>query len=183
MTLSLLIVLLFLQRSNLYPLPGGPLQRSDEISTVSRDADGRADGDSNEEGNCTKVIASCIETYDDLESYILNGKNEVISQLKGAFFVPGKPPPEFVHLAYNTQVLCNSAVSCTNYTSWYIWSDRFLYLIDPRPLFWLTLFAVSVSEHSATIDLTKLCLCGDVYDSLLSQLTNMVCAYFYCSEH
>ena len=36
-----------------------------------RDADDRADGDGNKDVNCTKVnvAASCIETYDDLESY------------------------------------------------------------------------------------------------------------------
>lgn len=149
-------------------------------SDRDRDADGRADGDDNKkDGNCTKVAASCIETYDDLESYILNGKNEVISQLKDAFFVTGRPPPEFVYLTYSIQVLCNSAVSCTNYTSRYIWSDQFHYLLGPQPLFWLTLFAVMVPEHNATIDLTKLCLCSDAYDSLLSQLTNMVCTYFF----
>ena len=122
------------------------------------------------DGNSTEVAASCIETYDDLESYVKSNR-KVIAQLKGAFFVTGRRPSKFVNLTYNFQVTTKDAESCSNSTSNYIWSDQFLYLLGPRPLLWFTLFAVIVREHSATIDLTELCLCNDVYGSLLSRLT------------
>ena len=54
----------------------------------------------------------------------------------------------------------------------FIWSSSALYLLGPKPLFWLTLFAVDVRESSITINLP--CLCSDVYEDLLSRLTYLV---------
>ena len=113
---------------------------AEELAAVS--ADGSRYRDGNKDGNCTEdademARPSCIEIYDDLESYV-KGNSEVTEQLKGAFFVTGRPPPKFVHLTYNVQVLCNGVKSCTNYTSMYIWSDWFQYLLGPQPLFWFT---------------------------------------------
>ena len=128
------------------------------------------------DGNLTEVSSStsCIKTYDDLESYV-KGNRHVIAQLKGAFFVTGRRPSVFVNLTYNFLVLNVTAEHVASCTSNYIWSDQFFYLLGPRPLLWFTLFAVIVREHSATIDLTELFLCSDVYDSLLSRFTYMVC--------
>ena len=42
----------------------------------------------------------------------------------------------------------------------FIWSSSALYLLGPKTLFWLTLFAVHVRESSITINLP--CLCSDV---------------------
>ena len=61
---------------------------------------------------------------------------------------------------------------CINDQKKFIWSSSALYLLGPKPLFWLTLFAVHVRESSITVNLP--CLCSDVYDDLLSRLTYLV---------
>ena len=140
----------------------------------SRLSDIHSDPDCNhiENGNCTEVT-SCIGAYYELESYIQDNR-EVIEKLKAAFFETGKPPAKFVKLTYNFQVSNDTynSMNCSNHQSKYIWSEQFLYLLGPQPLFWSTLFAVRVPESSIIITLP--CLCHDVYDSLLSRLTYMV---------
>ena len=51
-----------------------------------------------------------------------------------------------------------------------------LSMLGPKPLLWLTLFAVHVRESSITIQL-PLCLCSEAYDELLSRLTYLVSSY------
>ena len=54
----------------------------------------------------------------------------------------------------------------------FIWSSSGLYLLGPKSLFWMTLFAVHVAEEEVTIHLP--CLCELNYDNLLSRLTYFV---------
>ena len=111
------------------------------------------------------------------------GNREVIQEFKDAFYNTGKRPSKFVHFTYKFNVLNiteNNTKSCVNHTSRYIWSDQFLYLLlGPKSLFWFTVFAVprTIPEHSATINLTELCLCSDAYKKLISRLTYMVSTY------
>lgn len=62
--------------------------------------------------------------------------------------------------------------TCIDGQKKFIWSSSALYLLDPKPLFLLTLFAVHVHESSITINLP--CVCSDVYDFLLNQSTYLV---------
>ena len=57
----------------------------------------------------------------------------------------------------------------------YVWSEAVLYIFGPKPLYWLTLFAVSIDEVDVTTELP--CLCSNVYGDLLSRLTYLVCMY------
>ena len=136
--------------------------------------------DCDESGNCSEV-SSCIKTYHELDLYIRKNSG-VKENLTNAFFVTGKTPSRFVKLTYKFQVANdtdavfagedNYYTSCFDHQSKYIWSDHFLYLLGPKPLFWFTLFAVGPVENETTIELP--CLCHDVYGSLLSRLTYMV---------
>ena len=128
--------------------------------------------------NCSAEVVSCIGTYYDLESYV-KGSTDLIEKLRSAFFVTGKPPSKFIRFTYSFQINTigeDGVMRCTSKDDQYIWSDQFLYLLGPRPLFCFTLFAVNVPEHSATIELP--CLCDNAYNDLLSRLTYMVCKLF-----
>ena len=125
----------------------------------------------NETADCNENI-SCIDKYHDLESYVISNK-EVIEGLKSAFFYTGEAPTKFVKLLYNYTVYNESVGNCFNSTSKYIWSDSALYLLGPKTLAWFTFFAVDTPEITTTVDLP--CLCDEVYNSLLSRLTYMVC--------
>ena len=135
--------------------------------------------DCDETGNCSEA-STCIKNYHELDLYV-RGNNEIKGNLTNAFFVTGKFPSKFVRLYYKFQVSNDTgaeqvgetnATSCSNHESIYIWSDHFLYLLGPRVLFRLTLYAVQVAENETTIELP--CLCYDVYGSLLSRFTYMV---------
>ena len=65
---------------------------------------------------------------------------------------------------------------CIDDQKTFIWSNSALYLLGPKTLFWVTLFAVHVHESSITINLP--CLCSDVYEDLLSRLTYLVGVIF-----
>ena len=132
-------------------------------------------------------ISNCIGKYMDLQMYVLNNE-DLIGNLTEVYFKTGKPPTEFVKITYKFKVLLPVANSTNNTAMYYgndddeftcvenqtkfIWSSSALYLLGPKPLFWLTLFAVNIRESSVTIHLP--CLCSDVYDDLLSRLTYLV---------
>lgn len=125
-------------------------------------------------GNCTNV-ASCIRTYRELESYV-KGNKALVEAFKYTYFVTGEIPTVFVKIIYDFQVSDTSddnVMSCFNHQTTYIWSQKLLYLLGPRPLFWYTHFAVHIPENKFII-INLPCLCRDVYGHLLSRLTYMV---------
>ena len=157
------------------------------------------DSDNDYDSNGAKSYgnsSNCIRRYRDLQSYVLNNE-DLMDDLSELFFETGKTPTEFVRITYRFTT-DNSTDSTNNDTRYYndddndddddddddgkficindqkkfIWSSSALYLLGPKPLFWLTLFAVHVRESSININLP--CLCSDVYDDLLSQLTYLV---------
>ena len=73
-----------------------------------------------------------------------------------AFFVTGKGPSAYVKLNYNFQsfaqqndtIFENEDSNCTSHQTTYIWIESVLYLLGPKPLCFLTLFAVNVSSVS-----------------------------------
>ena len=113
---------------------------------------------------------------------IINDK-KLLRTITEAFFVTGKSASAFVKLNYNFQsfakerntnetILENEDLICTDHQTTYIWSESVLYLLGPRPLYFLTLFAVNVSEVSLNIELP--CLCSGVQFDLLARLTYLV---------
>jgi len=126
--------------------------------------------------------AGCISKYRELNSYILK-QQDILDKLTEAFFRDGEDASQFVKINYNFKLHLNStnnesngtmeddSFNCTDEHELYIWSSSALYMLGPKPLFWLTLFAVNVGETSVTIELP--CLCGS-YDRLLSRLTYLV---------
>ena len=135
-------------------------------------------------------VTKCIGQYVDLEMYVINNKI-LMEKLAETFFTTGKAASKFVKITYNFQTSSNmqsiqdNITNCSNQQSKYVWSEAALYLLGPRPIFWFTLFAVSIHETDVTIELP--CLCDDVYNSLLSRLTylvhttilNCACTYSY----
>ena len=133
-------------------------------------------------------VVECISQYRDLEKHILNSR-DTVDKLKETFFITGKYASKFVYITYNAPIAISSAnqsqsnnttdiddvdadIYCTDHQAVYIWSESPLYLLGPKPLFWLSLFAINVPETSVTIELP--CLCGGVYYKLLSRLTYLV---------
>ena len=122
-------------------------------------------------------VTKCIGQYVDLEMYVINNKI-LMEKLAETFFTTGKATSKFVKITDNI-------TNCSNQQSKYVWSEAALYLLGLRPIFWFTLFAVSIHETDVTIELP--CLCNDVYNSLLSRLTylvhttilNCACTYSY----
>ena len=131
--------------------------------------------------NCS-LASYCINQYSELDSYVINNKT-LLRTITEAFFVTSKGPSAYVKLNYkfksiaqgqgNSTVLENEDFNCTNHQTTYIWSESVLYLLGPRPLYFLTLFAVNVSRVSVTIELP--CLCSEVQFDLLARLTYLVC--------
>lgn len=123
-------------------------------------------------------VTKCIGQYVDLELYVKNNKI-LMEKLAETFFTTGKAASKFVKITYNFQTGSNiqsiqdNITNCSNQQGKYVWSEAALYLLGPRPIFWFTLFAVSIHETDVTIELP--CLCNDVYNSLLSRLTYLVC--------
>ena len=143
------------------------------------------------DNSCNKTeygseVTKCIGQYVDLEMHVMNNKI-LMEKLAETFFTTGKATSKFVKITYNFQTCSNvqsiqdSIVNITNCSSQqctYIWSEAALYLLGPRPMYWFTLFAVSIYETDVTIELP--CLCNDVYDKLLSRLTYLVCTTVSC---
>ena len=139
--------------------------------------------DCNGAGKCTEMD-KCILHYTELEEYILSNKI-ILKNITEAFFRADKPAiTKFLRITYNLQICCgqhnsleysddaNYGTDCNHTLHVYIWSKSPICLLGPRPLFFLTLFAVDVSEASITIELP--CLCSEVYYNLLSRLTYLV---------
>ena len=142
----------------------------------------RADANSNENcgetGNCTETF-QCIRKYSELDSYVINNE-ELLRQLVETFFDTGKRPSQYIKIIYNylTPSQSNGThdtmdnANCTNQQTMYIWSESVLYLLGPKPLLLLTLFAVDIPEASVNIQLP--CLCEDIQFELLGRLTHLV---------
>ena len=117
-------------------------------------------------------IDGCIFSYTDLEAYILDDK-AILKNLTEAFFRTDiSDVTKFLRITYNVQMSSSTDFDCTYHPTIYIWSEAPLYLLGPKHLFFLTLFAVDVSEISVTIKLP--CLCRNFSYDLLSRLTYMV---------
>ena len=134
-------------------------------------------GQNNEE-NSNYNTTNCTGNYRNLEIYVLNNE-DVMDNLTENFFKTGKPSTEFARITYRFKVLNGS----TN--AWqpivihalkidmeikYIWSSSALYLLGPKPLYYLTLSAVHLHETNIIIDLP----CLHDSDKLLSRLTYLV---------
>ena len=139
---------------------------------------------------CTTGLSegiNCIGQYIDLEMYVMNNKI-LVEKLAETFFtsqintfISGRGASQFVRITYNFQTgngkqsVEETATNCSAQQSTYVWSQAALYLIGPNALFFYTLFAVHIREVDVTIELP--CLCNDVYNTLLSRLTYLVCTY------
>lgn len=133
--------------------------------------------------DCTEDI-NCIGQYIDLEMYVMNNKMlleklaETFFTSQTAAFITGRGASKFVKITYDfqtsngKQAVEDSNTNCSSQQSTYIWSEAVLYVLGPKALYWLTLFAVDIREVDVTIELP--CLCSDVYNSLLSRLTYLV---------
>ena len=140
---------------------------------------------------------SCTRKYRNLRFRIVDS-NDLMDDLTELYFETGKTNTEFVTITYrfgipprvenetnndttacqNDTRICNNSesVACVEDQKIFIWSSAALYLLGPKPLLWLTLFAVHVRESSITIQL-PLCLCSEACDELLSRLTYLVSSY------
>ena len=142
------------------------------------------------EDGCTHDV-KCIRGYADLEMYVMNNKTLVEKLAEGFFtsqtstFFSKRGASQFVKITYyfqtnnGKQPVEGNITNCSARQSTYIWSEAVLYTIGPKPLYWLTLFAVSIYEVDVTIELP--CLCSEVYNSFLSRLTYLVstCVYIH----
>ena len=135
----------------------------------------------NETEDCTEAT-KCISQYINLEIYVM--KNDtLVEMLAQTFFPTGRPASKFVKITYNfrtsndKELVGDDITNCSSQQSTYIWSEAALYLLGPKAMYWLSLFAVSIHEVDVTIELP--CLCSDVYDDLLSRLTYLVCLHYY----
>ena len=132
------------------------------------------DSSCNEMEDCTNYT-KCIGQFIDLEMYIWNNKY-LLDKLTETFFTTEGAVSEFVKITYNFQINNgenDSTTDCFIQQSTYIWSENELYLLGPRVVFWLTIFAVNIHEVDVIIELP--CLCSDVYNNLLARLTSLVC--------
>ena len=140
--------------------------------------------DNNE--NCDETrnyttVSQCISKYSELDSYILNNE-ELLRQIVETFFDTGKFPSTYVKITYNylsstltngsNDTVDNNNTNCTTNQTTYIWSESVLYLLGPKPLFFLTLFAIDIPE--ATLNIKLPCLCENVQFELLDRLTHLV---------
>jgi len=136
---------------------------------------------------------TCIGQYSELEMYILKNEN-ILDQLTETFYKTGTDASQFVKITYefqvhkpnstandtdyeamydeNYEVMDDEIFNCTSQRELYIWSASALYLLGPKPLFWLTFFAVNAPETNVTIKLP--CLCDNTHNILLSRVTYLV---------
>ena len=115
--------------------------------------------------NCSQP-ASCISDYDLLESYVQSNKS-LISNLAQAFYRTGRSPARFVRITYNFQVPSNlndsngndsfadsiKVDTCSSIQRIYYWSTSPIYLLGPKPLRYLTLFATILQEEDVIVEL------------------------------
>lgn len=128
---------------------------------------------------------TCISDYDSLELYVQNNKT-IINDLTKAFFSTGHSPARFVRITYKFQIPfyindsdendtysgTNENDTCSSVQRLYYWSASPIYLLGPKPLMCLTLFAVIVQEENVIIELP--CLQANNQKALLSRLTYLV---------
>ena len=131
---------------------------------IKPDVSDEYDADCNNTRNCEE--ADCIDKYD---KDILKHQ-DLQDNLKETFFETGEGPAKFVTITY----VCEST-NCSSRKEMFIWSILPVYFLGPKPLLWRSLFAIRVVESSVTIKLP--CLCANVTDKLLSQLTSWVRQY------
>ena len=131
--------------------------------------------------------SSCISDYDSLETYVRNNKS-IINDLAQAFYRTGHSPARFVRITYNFQIpsyFNNSRENdsytdsiendtCSSDQKIYYWSTSPVYLLGPKPLMYLSLFAVIVQEENVIIQLPCFETPND-QKALLSRLTYLVC--------
>ena len=135
-------------------------------------------------GNDCQEITSCISKYTELERFIMSD-DEVKDNMTEAYFKTDGGTTDFVKITYRFQILKEldsndtSESNCSARQRQFIWSQSALNLLGPRPLYWLTLFAVNVPDASVTIQLP--CLCFGFADKLLSRLTYLVSCFVYTS--
>ena len=154
------------------------------IVSLSNGQDYFKNDNDNNEINSYENASNCIRKYRDLQMYVLNNK-DLMDSLTEVYFKTGKTFAEFVKITYKFMLPVTNSTNdtiyygnddgeftCVENQKKFIWSSAALYLLGPKPLFWLTLFAVNVRESSIIIQLP--CLCSDVYDDLLSRLTYLV---------
>ena len=139
--------------------------------------------------NCSSTMDcyqpdSCISNYDLLESYV-QAKKSLIGDLAQAFYRTGRSPARFVRITYKFQIPLSfnnesnetdSLIEdngCSSVDKLYYWSTSPIYLLGPKPLMFLSLFAIVVPEENVTIQLP--CLQANNQGALLSRLTYLVC--------
>ena len=161
-------------------------------------AEDEVESDDNDEVISYGNVSNCIGKYRDLQMYnIILNNEDLMDNLTELYFETGETITEFVKITYrfgiplqvenetnkydtttcqnNTRMCYNhdeNEFTCAENQKTFIWSSAALYLLDPKPLLWLTLFAVHVHESSITIHLP--CLCSEAHDDLLSRLTYLV---------
>ena len=135
--------------------------------------------------DCNEEAASCISDYESLESYVQNSK-AIINNLTEAFYSTGHLPARFVRITYIFQIplhfndsdendtysITTENDTCSSIERLYYWSTSPTYLLGPKPLSYLTLFAINVQEENVIIHLP--CLQATDQKTLLSRLTYLV---------
>ena len=120
--------------------------------------------------NCNGAI---IRGFSELQSYIMTDET-IITNLTEAFFRTGRDPSQFVRIKYtyaSNETGCSHLRNMTA-SETYIWSESPIYLLGPKPLQFLTLFAINIAEIGVEVPLP--CLCQRQVDALLSRLTYLV---------
>ena len=128
-------------------------------------------------------FSHCFKEYSQLDLYILKNKT-LMRDFTETFFRTGKSPSRFVKITYHFQscemsrvdqsnkIMDNGTINCAYQETTYVWSESMLYLFGPKPLLWLTLFAVITPEVDAVIELPRLCRNEEFY--LMDRLTYLV---------
>lgn len=129
--------------------------------------------------DCTNNgTTNCISDYSSLESYVKNDK-AIVDKLTKTFYRTGHSPARFVRITYKFQIPAHNndsenknESSCISTERLYYWSESPVYLLGPRPLYYLSLFAINVEEDDVFIELP--CLQANDQEALLSRLTYLV---------
>lgn len=126
----------------------------------------------------------CISEYQTLEAFVQNNET-LINNLAEAFYKTGYSPAKFVRITYKFQQFSGSDdngtnnstneddIKCYHYAERvYYWSSSAIYLLGPRALFYLSLFAINVREENVIVHLP--CLHSRYEKALLSRFTYLV---------
>ena len=129
---------------------------------------------SDSEDSSEQKCSDCVNQYEMLESYIL-GNDIILSTLAEAFYPSDHDPAEFVKITYHYQIRNDSNDNsnfCCNKKRLYFWATSPSYLLGPKPMNWLSLFAINPSQSSVSVQLP--CLQEDSVRDLLSRFTYLV---------